>query len=115
MPEVAPNSVLEYEIFNRGEPYSQKSTKEFFDSMSLLAAGVLNAVMNRSPVEKSTGKSIGTSGTFDKLDTWAHLVHGLAECDGPVPGDAINFLNKFDPLTPQPPTLHLPPPPTAQF
>jgi len=107
IPEVSPNIVFEYDIFNLGEPYSQKSTKEFFDSMSLLAAGVLNAVMNRSPVEKSTGKSIGTSGTFDKLDTWAHLVHGLAECDGPVAGDAINFLNKFDPLTPQAPTLDL--------
>ncbi|OKO74512.1 hypothetical protein AC629_34975 [Bradyrhizobium sp. NAS80.1] len=111
IPEVSSNLAFEYDIFNLGEPYGQKAAEEFFNNMSELAAGALNAIMNRNP--ESSGESSGTSGQkrnpssgtsgqFDKLDTWAHSVHGLAKCDGPVAGDAILFLNKSDLVAPSP-------------
>jgi hypothetical protein len=101
IPEVSDNLAFQYDVENFGTPYEQKVLTEVLNDMSTAAAGILDAVMN--------GKS------FDKLDDFAHKIHGLDQCDGPVAVDAKRFLNKSNTNLPGLPTLDLATRATGRF
>jgi hypothetical protein len=91
IPDVSPNLSFDYEVMNFGEPYEEKVFKIIFDLQSDAAAGILNAVMQ--------GRN------FDTLNDFAHKIHDLGGCDGPVAVDAKLILNKPDPNLLNVPTL----------
>jgi hypothetical protein len=104
VPEVDDHLTFEYDVWNLGVSYSQGATTVFLNSMSQLAAGILDALkVTTGSTSTGSGGSTSTStgtGTFDTLNTWAQTVNGLDQCDGIVAGGAVIIYNKSKPTEP---------------
>jgi hypothetical protein len=87
VPEVSESVLFNFVVLNLGETYSQTATRDFLNFLSQGAAGVLDA----------TAKN---NASFDTLQKWSEIIHGLAGCDGPVASGSVTLLNKALPAAP---------------